>query len=181
MSSLSIREQRLVALFILVLLIFLGWQLLVAPMVDGFAERRDERERLTEAFQRNDQLIASLPVMRRRVEAQRADRSRFALAAPTAAAAGDRLKERLGDRLAAAGGVLRAMEEAPASTGWIGASIQGDLTLDQLTAFLADLQNQPPYLVVTNVTIVADRAFQSGRLDVMDVKISVAIPYIRAA
>ena len=53
--------------------------------------------------------------------------------------------------------------------------------LDQLTKFLGDLQNQSPYLVITNVTIAADRAFQSGRLDIMDVKVDVAIPYSRAA
>lgn len=181
MTSLSLREQRLVALFILMLLLFLLSQLLLAPVVDGFAERKEERARLVAAYQRNDALVASMPLMRRRLEAQRADRSRFALAAPSPAAASDRLRERLGDRFAAAGGVLRGMEESAARAGWIGASINGDLTLDQLSTLLADLQNQPPYLVVTNLTIVADRAFQSGKLDVMNVKIDVAIPYTRAA
>lgn len=181
MTSLNLREQRLVALFILLLLVFLAYRLVLAPVVDGFAERREARDRLIATFQHNDRLLASMPTMRRRVEAQRADRSRFALAAPTIALAGDRLKERLGDRLAAAGGTLRAMEDSAAGSGWTGVTIDGDLTLDQLTTLLADLQNQPPYLVVTSVTVVADRAFQSGKLDVMNVKIDVAIPYTRAA
>ena len=181
MSGLTARERRLVAILILLAIVAGVCRLAIIPFVDGFSERRDARERLSLSFEHNQRLIESIPMLRRRAEAQQADRRRFALAAPSPAIAQDRLKERLGDRLAAAGGELSGMEDVSASPGWVGASIQGTLTLAQLVALLDELQNQQPYLVVTDMTIVADRALQSGKLDEMDVKIEVAIPFTRAA
>lgn len=181
MTSLSARERRLVAVFILLLLVALVYRLVVAPFIDGFTERSERRAQLAQMFVHNQHLIDSVPVLRRKAEAQRADFGRFALGAPSISVAQDRLKQRLGDRLAAAGGQLRSMDEINAGAGWVGVSMQCDLTLPQLVSLLQDLQNQPPYLVVTGLTIVADRAFQSGKLDVMDVRIDIAIPYTRAA
>ncbi len=181
MTNLSAREQRLIAILILVLLLFLAYRLALAPVIESFAAREEERSRLVTAHQRNERLIAALPILRQHLEAQRTGRALFALVAPNVDAAGSLLKERLASRLTAAGGSLRQTGDVDAEPGWIGASVEGDLTLDQLTAFLATLQNQPPYLVVTAVTVVADRAYQTGKLEVMSVKVDVEIPYSPAA
>ena len=181
MTSLNAREQRLIALFILLLLIAGIWQLLVAPLIDGFAQRSAERERLTATIQRNERLVASMPELRRWIEMQRPDRARLMLTAATRDAAGDLLRQRLQRSFEGSGASLSALGESDAAGRWVGASAEGSVTLDQLVRVLAELQNQPPYLVVTNLTVVADRAFQSGKLDVMNVKVDVAIPYSQTA
>jgi hypothetical protein len=181
MTSLSAREQKLIALLILLLLIAGAWQLLVAPVIDGFAARSEERTQLAATIERNERLIASVPQLRRRIERQRPDRQRFAISAPSRDAAADLLRQRLQRSFEATGASAAALGDSDASGRWIGASAEGPVTLDQLVRLLTDLQNQPPYLVVTGLTVVADRAFQSGKLDVMDVKIDVAIPYSPAA
>ena len=177
MTSLNPREQRLVALFFLILLIAAAWQFVAAPVIDGFSKRSAEREQLNATIERNQRLIAAVPQLRRRIEAQSPDRSRFALAAPNRDAAADLLRQRLQRNFEIAGASISSLGDSPAAANWAGASAEGTVTLAQLTSLLTDLQNQSPYLVVTGLTVVADRAFQSQKLDVMDVKIDVAIPY----
>lgn len=181
MTGLSSREQKLIALLILLLLAAGAWLLLIAPVVDGFRARSEQRAELEATIERNDRLIAAIPQLRRRVERQRPDRERFALAAPSRDGAADLLRQRLQRSFEATGASPAALGDSDASPHWVGASAEGALSLDQLVRLLAGLQNQPPYLVVTNLTVVADRAFQSGKLDVMDVKIDVAIPYTPSA
>jgi hypothetical protein len=181
MTGLSAREQRLIALLILLLLVAGIWQLLLAPVISGFTARSAERAQLAATIERNERLIASVPQLRRRIERQRPDRERFALAAPSRDAAADLLRQRLQRSFEATGASPSALGDSDAADRWVGASVEGPVTLDQLVRLLTDLQNQPPYLVVTGLTVVADRAFQSGKLDVMDVKIDVAIPYSSAA
>jgi hypothetical protein len=181
MTGLSAREQRLIALLILLLLVAAIWQLLVAPVIDGFAARSVARTQLAQTIERNERLIASVPQLRRRVERQQPDRERFALSAPSRDAAADLLRQRLQRSLEATGASPTALGDSDAAGNWVGASVEGSVTLDQLVRLLANLQNQPPYLVITGLSVVADRAFQSGKLDVMDVKIDVAVPYSSAA
>lgn len=175
MNSLNRREQRLIAVCILMLLVTGAWLLLVAPLVDGFAARRDERVQLTATIERNQRLIGAMPDLRRQVESQRPDRARFMLAAANRDAASDLLRQRLQRSFEQAGGSLTALGESSSAGRWVGASAEGTVTLDQLVRLLTDLQNQPPYLVISGMTVVADRAFQSQKLDVMTVKTDVAI------
>lgn len=177
MNSLSLREQRLIAILILLLVIAGTWLLLFAPLIDGFVTRGDRRTELTATIERNERLIAAIPQLRRRVESQRSDRRRFLLVAPNRDAAADLLRQALQRTVERSGASLTALGDGPASGRHVGASVGVAVTLDQLVALLADLQNQQPYLVVTSLNIVADRAFQTQKLDVMDVKIDVAIPY----
>ena len=175
MTSLSRREQRLIALFLLLLALSGVWLLLIAPIIDGFAQRREQRAELSATIARNQRLIAALPQLRRRVERQRPDEARFALAAPSREVAGDLLRQRLQHSFEQSGGTLVSLGDTSPGGRWIGATVEGTVTLDQLTRLLADLQNQSPYLVVTGLTVVADRAFQSQKLDLMNVKTDVAI------
>lgn len=181
MSGLSPREQRLVAVFILLLLLGAAWQFIVAPVIDGFAARSTERDRLVATIQHNDRLIATLPQLRRRVERQRPDRARFALAAANREMAADLLRQRLQHSFEVAGASISGLGDSEASGRWVAASAEGALTLDQLVRLLTELQDQTPYLVITGLNVIADRAFQTGKLDLMTVKIDVAIPYSRTA
>ena len=181
MTGLNAREQRLIAVLILLLIIAAAWQLLIAPLVDGFTARSSRRAELIATIERNDRLIGSLPQLRRRIESQRPVRQRFASTAPSREVAADLLRQRLQGCFEGAGASLSALGDSSTAGGWVGASAEGAVTLDQLLRLLTDLQNQRPYLVVTSLTVVADRAFQSNKLDVMDVKIDVAIPYSQTA
>ena len=181
MTTLSAREQRLVAVLILLLLVAAAWLLIMAPLIDGFAQRRAEREQLTATIERNERLIASVPQLRRRIELQRPDRARVTLGAPSRELAGDLLRQRLQASFEATGASVSALGEGDSNGRWVGASIEGTASLDQLLQVLDQVQNRPPYLVVTGLTVVADRAFQTGKLELMSVKIDVAIPYSQTA
>ena len=83
MTNLSDRERRLVAILILIALIALGWLAVAAPILSGFETRAAERERLALVQASNQRLIDNVAQLRRQAEAQRADRARFHLIAPS--------------------------------------------------------------------------------------------------
>ena len=56
------------------------------------------------------------------------------------------------------------------------ASASAVVSNGQLLDWLAGLTAQQPYLVLESVTIGADRALNSNRVDLMDVKIEASIP-----
>lgn len=176
-AALSQRERRLLAIAILLALIALVWLALIAPLIDGFAERAERRDLLGAAYQRNDRLISSLPRLRRNAERQRTARTEFALPAANAAQASDLLKERLSIQFEEAGGQVLTVEEVPTRPGWAQARLQGSATLDQIIPLLGRLQNEPPYLVIESLSIVADKAAQSGHLDRMDIKVEASSPF----
>ncbi len=176
MNSLTARERKLVAIGILVALIALVWFALISPIMAGFDARAVERERLSAAFARNERLIASIPRLRTVIERRAVDAKNFQTEGDTFAAATEALKERLGGQIAASGGELRAMQEVEDKPGWARAWVEARMTLPQLIGTLEKIQNQPPYLAVNSLTISADRALQSGKLDLMDIRIEVSSP-----
>lgn len=176
MNNLTARERKLVAIGLLVGLFALAWYLVISPILDGFAERRMAREELAVRFASNERLIASLPRLRKTIEARAAESRNFRMEGETLAAVTEALKERLGAQVAANGGELRAMQDVSDQPGWARAWVEARMTLPQLIATLETLQNQPPYLAVNALTISADRALQSGRLDLMDVRIEASSP-----
>ncbi len=176
MNSLSARERRLVAIGILIALIAFVWLGLVAPILSGFSERTVERARLTDMFARNERLIAGIPKLRVAAEAQKRDAPRFHTNGNNIAVATELLKERLGSQITAIGGEVRSIQEVSDRPGWARASAESRMTLPQLIGILEKLQNEPPYLAVETLTISADRALQSGKLDLMDIRIEVSSP-----
>lgn len=180
MRRLSQRESRLVAALVLIALVAVGWLLLVAPLIDGFAERREERETLRMAYARNARLINAVPAMRRRAEGLAAASSDFVLRAPSASAARDRLRTRLRTALVANGGQVTAAQDVPAAPGQARAWVQGRMTLAQFNQLLAALSNARPYLVIESVRVTADRALQTGQLDTLDVRLEASIPIATA-
>ena len=68
------------------------------------------------------------------------------------------------------------MQEVSDRPGWARAWVEARMTLPQMIATLEKVQNQPPYLVVNSLTISADRALQSGKLDLMDIRIEASSP-----
>jgi hypothetical protein len=176
MNSLTARERKILAIGILVGVIALIWFVIIAPIMGGFSERAAERERLSARFAGNERLIANIPRLRKAVEKGSADFRNFRIEGESFAVVTEALKERLGAQVAASGGELRAIQEVDDKPGWVRAWVESRMTLPQMIASLEKLQNQPPYLAVTTLTISADRALQSGKLDLMDIRIEAASP-----
>lgn len=175
MKQLTAREQKLAAIGLLVAAFALVWLGLVMPVYGSFAANADRRTELRLQYVQNERLIARTSALRRAAEEQRRLKSLYALDAPNTEQASERLKERLEASLVKAGGELRATESIEAPAGWVRASATALVSNEQLAAWLALLNNEQPYLAMESLTIVADRALNSGRLDLMDVKIEVSI------
>lgn len=181
MRALSLRERRLIAIALAVLAVTLVWLLIIAPLFGGFAERAAERDTLSAAYQRNSRLINAIPAQRRRAEQQVALKDSFFLVAPNANLARDRLRERLRKEFVQAGGAVSAVQDVPAPSGSARAWVQGRITLPQLQALLGTLDNSQPYLITESLRITADKALETGRLDILDVRLEVSVPTLPAA
>ncbi len=176
MKPLTPREHKLVALGLLAALIALVWLVMIQPVIGGFGERADRREALVVQYVQNARLVARIAVLRRAAEEQRKRGSAFAIFAPNAEQASERLKERLEASLIRTGGELRSTESVTAPQGWVRASAAAVVTNDQLVNWLGLLGSEEPYLAMESLTVAADRALNSNRPDIMDVKIEVSIP-----
>lgn len=171
MASLSPRERRLVAILILVAAVAFVWLAVIAPIAAGFAARADERQRLTRVYAGDARLIGSIARLRKLVEQQRRDRARFRIIAPNPTAASEALKARLSEIVGAVGGETRSVQDVEADPGWVRAWIEARLTQAQLVALVDRLQNQAPVLVLTTLSVSADRAASSAAADNLDVHI----------
>lgn len=176
----SPRERKLVAVAILLGVSAVVWLGVIAPLVGGFADRAEQREDLRARYAANERLIARTPRLTAAAEQLKARGSAFGIAAPDAAQGGELLRERLEASLAAANGELRTSEVIETDAGWVRASASGLMSNDQMVAWLAALANQPPYLSVESLTVGADRAINSNRLDLMDVRIEATTPLLAA-
>lgn len=176
MNDLTARERKLLAIGILVALIALVWLAIISPIINGFGERAAERERLAARFAANERLIASIPRLRSAIETRAVDAGNYRIEGESFAAVTEALKERLGSEIASGGGELRAVQEVGDSPGWARAWVEARMSLPQLINTLEKVQNRPPYLAVNSLTIAADRALQSGKLDLMDIRIEASSP-----
>ena len=181
MRALSPRERRLLAIGLLVASLALAQLVLISPILSGFKDRAGERAELLAAYSRNMRAIDAIPSLSRQAAAQQRDSGRFAFRADDATAANERLREWLGSRVTAAGGELRAVQQVSANSGWVRAWVDCRVTLPQLTALLQRLQNDRPYLIIESLTVAADRSFQTGALDLMDIRVEASGAYTASA
>jgi hypothetical protein len=176
------RERRLVALVVLVAMLAGAWLLVVDPVAGGYVRRQDERRHLLSRLDRYERLIAAMDRWRSVAEGQAATVSRFALQAPTEALAVEALKERLVAVVEAEGGsvvAVRGLEpEDGAGGGAKEAKVRADLILsyEQLYGGLRRLAQGEPYVTVDYLSIAADRALVTGRLEPLDATVVVRVP-----
>jgi len=181
MRPVSARERRLVALLILMGIVAAIHFLIVAPVVAGFQSRAERLDRLALTYTHNVRTIATIPRLRRQAEAARAATASFVAVVPNVDAGREWLKERLQGAVEAAGGTFREGGDAEGRPGWARAKAAARMTLPQLAAALARLQNQPPWLVVETVSLSAGNTIVPGQSPVMDVEIEASIPIRPAA
>ena len=166
MRPLNPRERRLLAIGLLLGALAVVWLAIIAPLVGGFFDRAAERRQLLATYQRNQRIMAAIPVWRAGAGAQRARAPRFAINAPSEQLAVEILKERLLHLATDEGFTINAMQDlqanAPAGKVRVRADLQ--LSLTQLYESLRRLETEGSYVVVEYLSISADRAFQTGRL-----------------
>lgn len=178
----SSRERRLVALLILVAVIAGFLLLVISPIAGGFSERAERREALLRQYQLNQRLSGSVGRLSRQAARQREGLRGLALTASSPAHAAAELDARLQAGIEAAGGELRSSEQVSGpDDGLARARATARIGLPQLVAVLARLQNQQPYVTVERLSIAADQAVISGKLEPLDVSLEVSIPTLRAA
>jgi hypothetical protein len=170
---LTARERRLVAVGLLVLAVGLFWLVVIGPLVGGFIDRAQERRDLWAAHRRNERLITSLPALRATAEAQLRLGPRFAMAAPSEAAASEAFKDRLRRLATDEGFTVKAIEDVPADGPAGAVKVRADLTLtlNQLYETLRRLQSEDAYVVVDYLSVTADRSLATGRLAPLDIRL----------
>lgn len=181
MRQLSKRESRLLAILLLLAGVALADAVLVQPVLDGFTARAQERRILLARYAANDRLIAAIPRLGR--DALRRDRqlADYTLSAPDAAAAADKLRDRLQAAANTVGGDFHGGEDIPGSPGT--AATRGILRLSarQLTQFLAIIENARPFVIINTLAVSADDTLVTGKATTLDVNLEVAISYRPAA
>jgi len=177
MRPLEPRERQIVAVGILVLALVVVWYALVDPLIGGFIGRAEERSDLLAAYQRNQRVLSGISNWRQESDEQTATQAQYAITAPTKVLAAENLKQRLTRLAAQTGGSVTSMSELPAQgENWVRVRADLQLTMTQLNKSLSRLENEAPYVVVGYVSVVADRALQTGHLATMDVRIEVSAP-----
>jgi general secretion pathway protein M len=178
MRPLQPRERQIVAIGILVVAVAVMWFGLIQPIVGGFIDRAEERSTLLDTYKRNERVLAGISVWRTQADEQSASMTSYAIVAPTKVLAVENLKQRLTRLTNALGGNVQSISEQPAEEqdGWVRVRVDQQLTMSQLYKSLSRLENEAPYVVVEYVSVVADRAAQTGHLATMDVRIEVSAP-----
>ena len=178
MKPLQPRERKIVAIGILVAILAVLWFALIDPIVVGFIGRAEERSELTATYQRNERVLAGIATWRAEADEQKATERQYAIVAPTRALAVENLKQRLNRMAESQGAVVQTISELPAEApeGWVRVRVDLQLTMSQLYKSLNRLENEAPYVVVGYVSVVADRATQTGHLATMDVRLEVSAP-----
>jgi len=181
MKAMSQRESRLVAIAILLAVIAVLWLGIVSPILAGFAVRAERRAGLIDSHERNVRIALRAPLFRAQAAEQRQSSGDWAIVAPDAEAAADMLRSRTRAAVERHGAVIKAVQEVPGQAGWVAVRIDAELSLAQLTAILGELESGLPHLVVETLSVSADKAFQTGRLEPMDIRIEIAAPHLPAA
>lgn len=179
MRPLQPRERRILAVGLLAAALGLTWLVIVSPVVGGFFARAEERRELTDAFQRNQRVMAQVRVWRALANQQRDNQARFAIAAPSQQLAVEALKDRLAKLAAAEGFTVTALADlaADAPAGKIRLRADLQLTLSQLYESLRRLETEGSYVVVEYLAVSADRALATGRSSPLAVRLEITAAY----
>lgn len=176
MRPTSSRERRLIALLILVGIVALFWFGIASPIIAVFSARTERRDQLALQYVHNLRTIGAIPRLRRKAEEQRAAIRTFVIGARNAEAGREWLKDRLQQAVERSGGEFRDAGDAEGQPGWARARASARMTLPQLTAALARLQNNSPWLILEGLSISASDALVTGQSSSMDVQIEASIP-----
>jgi general secretion pathway protein M len=153
------RRGRLLALFLLLLALAGVYLLVVAPLLDAYAELENALENRRMLIPRLDASGADVPALRDRVAELRTAASTHVVALDGAsdAIASANLQSRIQELAAAAGVAIRSTESLPAEARGdyrrIGVHLMLTATYDNLLTLLGKLQTAMPPLAIDNLRI----------------------------
>lgn len=178
MRPVTPRERKFIAVGILVAAFAAVWLGFVSPIIVGFSERTSERSRLEAQYTRNARLLAAIPVWQHVALAQQRTVGQFALQAATPDLAAQQLQQRLSRSINQVGGLVRTVTKVDdAHPGMVQVRGEADLTMSQLYQLLKHLEGETPYVVVEYLSVAANRAFETGHLAAMDIRIQIAASF----
>ncbi len=176
MNRLSAREQRLIALAILVGVIALAWIAVVSPIVRGFADRREARAIAVADIQRNARLISSFGAVRGEAAALRRALGVYALSAASPPAAIQAARERLARAVASQAGTLQALRNQPSPAELVRLQADMRITLAGLVGLLHQLEDGRPYAVVDALSVTTGDA-AAGPLAPLEIRLEISYSY----
>jgi len=178
MRPLAQGERRLIALGVLLALVAVVVLGVIVPVFGGMAARALERGDLVATYERNQRVLAGIPVWRAQAVEQKSTASKFTITAPTQALAAEMLKQRISRMTNEEGGSVQTVSEIQGDTpdGWVKVRADLQLTMAQLYKSLARLESEAPYVVVGYLSVAADRAQKSGHAAPMDVRVEISAP-----
>lgn len=178
-ETLAPRERRVLAIGILLIVLALGYVLVIAPLLNGIADRRAERAELLDTYVRQQRVIETRRYWQRQAASQRTDRAAFGLLTPSRATATEVSKDRITAFFAQ--GTVRGLRDVPAPDGWVRVRVEARLTLPEVAQSLRRIQAARPYMVVTSLVIDAEQAFTTGQLSPLDVRLELSVPFTPVA
>jgi biopolymer transport protein ExbD len=163
-------QRSALALGLLVAAILFVGLVIALPILNGFSQRQDQRQMLLASIQRNQRVVASLPIYSRVALEQKKSASRFSILAASPADASERLRQRVMKLVSETGGSLTNVEESDTTDSEITVRADLKLTYTQLYEILSRLQTEEPHVSVRYLSVTADRALETGHLDQMDAR-----------
>jgi general secretion pathway protein M len=181
MRTLSARESRLIAVLLLLVAVTLVYFVVIGPVVDGFQSRALLREQLHRQFRGNEQRIATLDALQREALRQQDAMRTMFLIGNDAEEAGETLRAQIEAAAQASGADIKATEALLSSQdGWARAALEARMTHAQFAALLAQLNQQQPPVVVENVIANAADALNDPKSDLLNVRLEISAPFLRA-
>ena len=185
MNMLAARERRLIALALLLALVAVVWLGAVRPLIEGFADRADQRATALEDYARNARMIHASPHWRATARRMAISASAFELAQTGEASALEAARERLARQLAAAGAVVHAIRPQPSgsssssSSGSGGVRLRADFQIELagLMQVLRRVHDQAPSGLVDSLSIASDPAAAAARGRALEVRLDVSYAY----
>lgn len=155
MNALSDREQKLVAIALLMTLLTVIWMGAVSPWIGGFEARRERRATALTQLAQNARLIAGGPALRTALALRKRSAADAAFVAPSTAIGIDLARRRVLDAAEAANVQLSSLHSVAGSaqTLRLDAEVHGDLT--RLTRFIQDLENATPCASIDEIVVNA--------------------------
>jgi len=178
MIEMSVRERRLLALGILVLVVAVIWVGGISPILNGFASRKEARDIAIETLRHNARAIAGYKAVRLQLEEVRRTVPNWALEATSLPAATELARKRVTQAVAASGGFLDALRDQPGRDDLITMQVDTRIDLLGLENLLGHLENDRPTGVVNNISVSAADATTALPASSLQVRLEVSYSYI---
>jgi hypothetical protein len=175
--ALSPRESRLSAVLLLVAAVLLVDLLIVQPLFGGFAERAQQRKDLLARYAANERIIAAIPRLSREAARRSRQTALTMIVAADPAAAADQLRDRMQAAVVAVGGEFHGAEDSVAPTGMVAQRVALRVPAGKLAVLIASIENAPPLVTITGLSVSADDALVTGASSSLDVKLDVTIAF----